>query len=300
MFAMVHHKTAERIFRIALSLPPTELSLSDAINLPKAQQLCWDAMESPDRDEIIQLAVEATKLTPLCADAFTLLADAICYNDADRLILFGWATRVGELCCRERIAENTSHLHGFIDARPYMRARTALAETLRRVGRYEEALQHYEELLSMERYDHIAAAMLMTGNLELRRLSAAKELIERLAESGGTYQRYSYLIWRWLAGAAKHEFEAALRMALHSNRFVPILLADPNTPYERSPFGVTSGGADEAAEYVAVSNRLWEGYPKLKRAVIAGAKRLTPLVEAERAAQRREIRRKAGLPDEPA
>lgn len=297
---MIHHKTAERIFRIALSLPPHELSLSDAINLPKAQQLCWDAMESQDRDEVVQLAVEATKLTPVCADAFNLLADSICYNDAERLILFGWATRVGELCCRDRIAEDTGHLHGFIDARPYMRARTALAETLRRLGRYEEALEHYEQLLRMEHQDHIAAAMLMTGNLELKRLSAAKELIDRIAEGGGTHQRYSSVVWSWLTGVPDRTFRSTLQQALHSNRFVPDLLADPDMPYDRSPFGVTLGGADEAAEYVTVSQRLWEGYPKLKRKVITVSRHLMPTVEAERAAQRREIRRKAGLPDDDA
>jgi tetratricopeptide (TPR) repeat protein len=295
---MVHRGTIERIFRIAADLPPGELSLKDALNLEKAQELCWEAMECRDSRAATRLAIAAAKLTPFCADAFNLLADLVCSNDAERLSLLQWATRVGEIACRDRIAEDTGDLHAFVDARPYMRARTALAETLRRVGCYEEALRHYEELLRLEANDHIASAMLMTGYLELRRLPEAKEIIQRFAESGGTHQRYSYVIWCWLTGAPERGFIAALQKALHSNAFVPALLSDPEMPYERSAFGVTLGGADEAAEYIMVSHRLWEANPKLKRKVITLAKRLMPKVRAERDAQRREIRRRAGLEDD--
>jgi len=71
-------------------------------------------------------------------------------------------------------------------------------------------------------------------------------------------------------------------------------------PYERSVFGVTLGGTDEAAEYIAISHRLWDANPKLKRKVITAARRLMPKVKAERDAQRRGIRRRAGLPDDEA
>jgi tetratricopeptide (TPR) repeat protein len=297
---MIHHPSADRIFRIASAMPPAELALSDALNLPKAQELCWEAMDCADFKKATRLAIAAVKLTPFCADAFNLLADLICSNDAERLLLLSWATRVGEIACRERIAEADGHLHGWIDARPYMRARTALAETLRRVGCYEEALQHFEEMLSLEHNDHIAAAMLMTGYLELRQLSKAKTVIDRFAEFGGTHQRYSHAVWCWLSGFRKEEFTAALRAAFHSNAFVPSLLADPKMPYERSTFGVRLGGADEAAEYLSVSQRLWAANPELKRKIIILARRLMPKVAAEREAQRLEIRRRAGLSDDKA
>jgi tetratricopeptide (TPR) repeat protein len=295
---MAQRSTIEWIFRIAAGLPPSELSLKDALNLEKAQELCWEAMECRDAREATRLAMTAAKLTPFCTDAFNLLADLICSNDAERLLLLQWATRVGEIVSRDRIADAGGHLHGWVDARPYMRARTALAETLKRVGCYEEALRHYEELLRLEHNDHIASAMLMTGYLELRRLPEAKEILQLFAESGGTHQRYSYVIWCWLCGTPDREFISALQKALHSNAFVPALLSDPKMPYERSAFGVTLGGADEAAEYVTVSHRLWEANPKLKRKVITLAKRLMPKVRAERDAQRREIRRRAGLEDD--
>jgi len=287
---MVHHKTAERIFRIATSLPPYELSLDDAMNLPKAQQLCWTAMECGDRSEAIRLAVEATKLTPLCADAFNLLADYICYNEAERLTLLRWATRVGELCCRNRIAENTGHIHGFLDARPYLRARTELAWTLRQLGCYEEAVSHYEALLSMEHQDHIALGMLMTSYLELRCFDKAKRLLDAHRENGGTFLNYSETVWCWLTQQDNELFNNALNHALNSNEHVPLLLEKPETPIEQSPFGVALGQADEAAEYVRVSHRIWDAFPQLKRKVITDAKKLLPAVKAEREQRIRRMR----------
>lgn len=279
---MVHHKTAERIFRIASSLPPTELSLNDALNLEKAQQLCWTAMECVDNEEATDLAVEATKLTTFCADAFLILADSICYNQAERLILLHWATRVGELCCRARIAEDTGHLHGFLDARPYMRARTQLAWTLRELGCYEEAVAHYEELLRVERNDHIAIGMLITGYLELRRFEDAKKLIEEREENGGTHLRYGEMVRRYLIGEQGPTLRDAMTSALWANQHVPTLLDNPKTEVMRSPFGVSSGGADEAAEYIEVSHRFWDAHPKMKRVLIVGAGELLPGIESER------------------
>lgn len=288
---MVHHKTVERIFRIAASLPPYELTLNDAMNLEKAQELCWNAMETDDREEIVRLAVKATKFTSLCGDAFNLLADTICYDHAERLLLLRWATRVGELCCRERITEDTGHLHGFIDARPYMRARTELAWALREVGCYEEALMHYEELLRFERNDHIALGMLMTGYLELRRFDDAKRLFSEYQENGGTHLNYGEFVRCFITGEADLILRDALKRALSSNQHVPILLVHPKTPVERSPFGVGVGSPDEAAEYLKVSHRLWDANPKMGRAVVTGAKSLLPVIEAEREEYMRRWRR---------
>lgn len=290
---MVHHKAAERIFRIAMSLPPTELALNDAMNLEKAQQLCWDAMESSGNEDATKLAVEATKLTTFCADAFLILADNICYNHAERLILLRWATRVGELCCREHIAEDTGHLHGFLDARPYMRARTQLAWTLRELGCYEEAVAHYEELLRVERNDHIALGMLITGYIELRRFDDARKLIEEREESGGTHLRYGEMVRCYLIGEKGPTLRDAMKRALWANQHVPTLLDNPKTEIARSPFGVSSGGADEAAEYIEVSHRLWDAYPKMKRALIVGAGELLPGIESEKQQQIRKWRGEA-------
>ena len=54
---MIHPKAAERIFRIATSLPPHELSLSDAINLVNGSTI-GDAVSQGSR---IKQIVEANK-----------------------------------------------------------------------------------------------------------------------------------------------------------------------------------------------------------------------------------------------
>lgn len=218
------------------------------------------------------------------------LADLICCNDAERLLLLRWATRVGKLCCRDRIHESTGHLHGFLDARPYMRARTQLAWTLRALGCYEEAVGHYEALLHAERHDHIAQGMLMTAYLELRRFDEARQHFDEYGDNGGTHLTYGEMIRCWLTGQDETQFQEALHRAFSSNQHVPQLLGEPKTPVEQSPFGVGIGAPDEAAEYLDVSHRLWDAYPKLKRAVLVAAKAMLPQIETERRERLRRLR----------
>ena len=137
-------------------------------------------MECNDTDEVIRLAVEAVKLTPLCADAFNLLADSICYNNAERVTLTRWATRAANsaavseslkiqgictvLWTPDLICARARNLHGRCGNSAATKRRYPITKTL-----------------SFERQDHIALALLMTGYLELRRFDDAKRLFDRTA-----------------------------------------------------------------------------------------------------------------------
>ncbi len=239
-------------------------------------------------------AVEAINLTPMCADAFILLAEGICYNASDRLLLLQWATRVGEICCQDKIAENSGHLHAFLDARPYLRARLQLAQTFRELGCYEEAINHFEALLKMERNYHISRAMLMIGYLELRRFHDAENLYRQYAELGGIDLHYGEYVRLYLLGSSDSLLKEALKRALKRNSHVPALLESPTKLVERSPFGVVSGAPDEAADFLAASHRLWAGYTKMKRSVIKGAKNLLPIIEREKQDEARAWKEKYG------
>ena len=117
----------------------------------------------------------------------------------------------------------------------------------------------------MEHQDHIALGMLLTSYLELRCFDKAKNLFDAHRENGGTFLNYSETVWCWLTGQNNELFNEALNRALNSNEHVPLLLEKPDTPIEQSPFGVAIGHANEAAEYLIVSSRIWDAFPQLKR-----------------------------------
>ena len=152
------------------------------------------------------------------------------------------------------------------------------------------AKHHYEELLRIERNDHIALGMLITGYIELRRFDDARKLIAEREEDRGTHLRYGEMVRRYLLGEQGPTLWEAMKRALWANQHVPKLLDNPKTEVVRSPFGVSRGGADEAADYVEVSHRLWDAYPKVKRVLIAGSDDLLPEVEFEKQQQIRKWR----------
>jgi len=97
------------------SAPPTSLE--------KAQNLIWQAFESDDPERRCQLAQQALAICPDCADAYVLLAE----NAASRgeaLDLYTRGVAAGERALgAQALQEYAGHFWGFLQTRPYMRAR---------------------------------------------------------------------------------------------------------------------------------------------------------------------------------
>jgi tetratricopeptide (TPR) repeat protein len=95
------------------------------------------------------LARKALALCPDCADGYVLLAQAAQSLEAARELLER-AVAAGERAVWRRVfVEDAGDFWLIFDTRPYMRARAALAATLWRLGRREEAVEHQRELLRL-------------------------------------------------------------------------------------------------------------------------------------------------------
>ncbi|MGQ9650294.1 MAG: tetratricopeptide repeat protein, partial [Phycisphaerae bacterium] len=121
--------------------------------LEKAQDLCYQAFDSIGRRQL-QLAREALKVCPDCADAYVLLAERT--GDVGKAAeLYAQGVTAGERALGpDRFENDAGHFWGLTDTRPYMRARLGLASCLERLGRNEEALDHYRELLRLNPGDN--------------------------------------------------------------------------------------------------------------------------------------------------
>jgi hypothetical protein len=76
---MAHRGTVERIFTIAAGLPPSELSLTDASNLEKAQKLCWDANGMPGLQK-------SHSIGHLCGDTHSVLRRRVHFARGSNLL----------------------------------------------------------------------------------------------------------------------------------------------------------------------------------------------------------------------
>jgi hypothetical protein len=111
--------------------------------LEKAQQVMYDAWEKTTSRARISHARKALVISPLCADAYNLLAEEAA-SPAEARDLYAGGLEAGELALSpEGFEEYEGHFWGFLETRPYMRARRGLALTLLQLGEEAAAIEHF-------------------------------------------------------------------------------------------------------------------------------------------------------------
>jgi tetratricopeptide (TPR) repeat protein len=129
----------------------TERHASDARY--RAEDLVYEAWEAAGPRRAV-LARKALALWPECADGYVLLAQAASsLEEARELLERGVAA--GERAVGRRVfVEDAGDFWLIFETRPYMRARAALAATLWRLGRREDAVEHQRVLLRLNPRDN--------------------------------------------------------------------------------------------------------------------------------------------------
>jgi tetratricopeptide (TPR) repeat protein len=117
--------------------------------IEKAQDVVYDAWERTTARSRIALARKALGITPLCADAYNLLAEEARSAEEAR-DLYARGVEAGELALgRKGFKEYAGHFWGFLETRPYMRARAGLAGALLKLGEDDAAISHYRNMLQL-------------------------------------------------------------------------------------------------------------------------------------------------------
>jgi tetratricopeptide (TPR) repeat protein len=116
----------------------------------KAQELAYRAMESYDPKEVLRLCQEAVQIDPRCVDALVLMAGAF-EDPEERVVHMARVVQIAEedLGGEGFFRESKGYFWGMLETRPYMRARSYLAQTLGETGRFGEAIPHYEAMLDL-------------------------------------------------------------------------------------------------------------------------------------------------------
>jgi tetratricopeptide (TPR) repeat protein len=154
--------------RVMESFLATVASRSRREAIEKAQDLIYDAWERATARSRIALARKALAITPLCADAYSILAEEARSVEEAR-DLYARGVEAGELeLGRKGFKEYAGHFWGFLETRPYMRARAGLAGALLKLGEGEAAIGHYRDMLELNPGDNQGIRYVLTGCL-LRR-----------------------------------------------------------------------------------------------------------------------------------
>lgn len=230
--------------------------------LQKAQELVWDAWETPSSRERVRLARRALKISPDCADAYVLLAGETARDVAEALELYAEGVAAGERALGwKTFKEDVGHFWGILVTRPYMRARFGLAESLWETGKSSEAINQLWGMLKLNPNDNQGVRYVLLAWL----LEAGDD-----AEVDALIERYDDISGQWAYGLALHAFRKEgdskrARMlrdkARRGNRFAVAYLTGRKLMPKQLPDYIGIGDEDEAVAIAGEQKAAWQRTP---------------------------------------
>ena len=214
--------------------------------LEDAQDLMYRAWETADQRQRVALAKEALSRSPLCADAYVLLAEETAKTPAEAIDLYRKGLEAGEKAIGPAaFQEDVGHFWGLLETRPYMRARGGLAQALWDVGRHDEAIEHYRELLRLNPNDNQGNRYLLAGCLlALDRDADLTALLTAYGQESTAEWSYTWALIAYRRDGDSVEARSLLEKATTANSHVAsYLLGRKKLPRKPVPY-ITMGGED--------------------------------------------------------
>lgn len=248
---------AERRIRQALQQATGEIDAA----LGAAQDLAFEAMEAGGAERLA-LAAKALAASPLCADAWSLLATEAPDGSPLGLSLWRQAVAAGEVAIGPlRMAEWQGEFWGIQETRPYMRARQGLALALRRQDMLAEAIDTLRGTLALNPNDNQGIRyILLDWLLEAGAIPEAAALHAAYEEDSSAAWHYAAALLAFRQGGAAAA-QPALAAALANNPHVPGLLLGRRPMPAEDPEYYSPGDASEAAVYCQTGAPGWRAAP---------------------------------------
>jgi len=232
-------------------------------DLDRAQALMYQAFEEANPAKRIVLAHDALTISPNCADAYVLLAEEEADTVSRALELYQEGVAAGERALGAKFfEENAGYFWGILETRPYMRARRGLADALWRVGRKEEALAHYRELLRLNPNDNQGNRYLLADLLlQMDQIEGVAQLLNQYPDEWSAVWLYTRALVKFRQQGASKQADKALRDALEENPHAPAYLTGRKRIPNRLPEYIGWGDEREAIAYAADHLHYWRRTP---------------------------------------
>ncbi|MFO8013881.1 MAG: BTAD domain-containing putative transcriptional regulator [Phycisphaerae bacterium] len=228
-----------------------------------AQDVMYEAWGSQDPKRRLALACKALDISPDCADAYVLLAQESAESLEEALDLYRKGVQAGERALGKKgFKEYAGHFWGFIETRPYMRARAGLAQCLWESGKRQEAVEHYWAMLELNPGDNQGMRdLLMPCLIEMGRDEDAERLFMQYEEDAMAAWAWSRVLLDFRAGGDSSAARESLEAAVENNRHVPALLTGRNKVPRHPPAFHGFGDKNEAVCYVLLNRQAWQASP---------------------------------------
>jgi tetratricopeptide (TPR) repeat protein len=229
--------------------------------LEEAQELIYQALETSGKQRL-DLARQALAISPDCADAYVLLAEAT-EDPHEARCLYEQGVHAGERALGPEMFErDAGHFWGILETRPYMRARQGLAEVLWYLGERRAAIAHLQDMLRLNPGDNqglrytLANWLLAVGDD-----AALERLLAQYPDEGSAQWAYTKALHTFRRLGAGKQADKALQAALEVNPHVPAYLLGVKKLPKPLPTYIGMGDENEAVWYAAQAAEPWVATP---------------------------------------
>lgn len=228
-----------------------------ATPLEEAQELVYEALESSGKQRL-ELARKALTISPDCADAYVLLAEATA-NPREARRLYEQGVQAGERALGpEAFVGAAGHFWGIVETRPYMRARLGLAQVLWYQGERQEAIDHLQAMLTLNPGDNQGVRYVLAGWLvAMNHDTALEELLAQYPDEWSASWAYTSALHSFRRHGPGKAADTALKEALQVNPHVPLYLLGIDPLPKELPAYYSPGDENEAVTYVAEGAEGW-------------------------------------------
>lgn len=231
--------------------------------LDRAEEILDAAWDTSDPGVREVLARRALEVSPLCADAYVVLASGAKRGSQQELDLWRSGVEAGELALGEEcFKECEGEFWGILETRPYMRARVGLALALWMRGKKDEAIGHLREMLRLNPNDNQGNRYILAAYfVETGKDTEAVDLLGEYSEDESAFFIWTAALLAFRQhgdGAASRE---ALVKAVKNNKFVSAYLLGEAKPPKRMPDYYGLGDKNEAIFYAQDFQPGWKATP---------------------------------------
>ncbi|ACB96308.1 hypothetical protein [Beijerinckia indica] len=230
--------------------------------LDEAQDLVFEAWDSATSKRCVALAKKALTISPLCADAYVLLAEHATTGSEEELDLWQRGVDAGKAALGADFDGFVGGFWGFLETRPYMRARLGLACVQWARGARDEAIDHLRAMLDLNPDDNQGVRYILASWLiEEERDADLRTLLARYSDDDMANWTWTTVLANFRGEGDTEESRRLLAKAMAGNPHVLAYLSgERKLPRSLPPF-YSSGEDSEAVHYAEDFRAGWVATP---------------------------------------
>jgi tetratricopeptide (TPR) repeat protein len=230
-------------------------------NKEKSDDLMYQAYDN-DPVKGKKLAEEALKLNPENVRALNYLADCE-ENIEDAFKLYKQAVEIGaKQLGADFFKENKGHFWGMHETRPYMTAKLNYADCLDALGKTNESIKEFEEMLDLNPGDNQGVRYILASVLlRNKKYDAFYKLYKQNEDDNSAFWLFNYALFLFITEGASPKANKALYDAHQKNKNVIPLMTMKKKIKEDVPGYYSRGDENEATYYVMDNFHTWIDYP---------------------------------------